>query len=126
MNAGALISTYGPEGDIYDFANEDYIGPYVNGKETSNRAVCEPKTPWAWCWGAPCVEDHASPTGITCHCPYMESDSTEPQDLFLDQSTSCDPKPVDPCDTMQNSGPAGTLGEKVWNSSPCQPKGNFP
>ena len=119
MRAGDLISTYGPEGEIYDFESETekYIGPVEDGFATITSAKCPAETPWAWCWGAPCVEDSESPTGITCHCPYMVSDSSTDQSLFLDQSTKCD---NNACDTIQNSGPSGTLGENVWNSKLCE------
>ncbi len=115
MKGGALISTYGPLGQIYNFETGAYIGPEPN--DIISRVKCAARTPWAWCWGAPCVVDTDSPTGITCHCPYMVSDSSTDQSLFLDQSTKCD---NDACDTIQNSGPAGTLGENVWNSKLCE------
>lgn len=99
---GALISTYGPGGDMRGGTPiDDAQAPF-----SLQSAECRPNTPWAWCWGAPCELDPTSPTGITCHCPYMTSTNDAVQSISLAGQQACD---VDPCAGPQiyNSMPAG-------------------
>jgi hypothetical protein len=51
------------------------ISTYSNHYNDTNRTLtCEnPKTTWAWCYGAPCVVDEKDPTKATCTCPLMQS-----------------------------------------------------
>ena len=36
----------------------------------NNTLACNSSTPWAWCYGAPCVVDENSPENTaTCTCP---------------------------------------------------------
>ena len=69
--------------------------------------MCKPRTPWAWCWGAPCVKvpiTPDTPTGITCDCPYMSTDSPDAQPLSLAGKGECSANPVyNPCDNIHNS-----------------------
>lgn len=108
MKAGALVSTYGPEG-------------YKPNMLES--AHCAPRTPWAWCWGAPCVNDPFSEYGITCHCPYMFSDVDVVQPISLAGKAECGNfGPTEPCDALNplvkihNSMPAGTSPN---SQTPC-------
>ena len=109
MKGGALISTYGPDGTFRDQETKD--GPT---KFSLQSAMCKPHTPWAWCWGAPCVKDPESPTGITCHCPYMTSTNEENQPISLAGSDQC--TTGNPCDSIHNSMPAGTSPNQ---NKPC-------
>ena len=51
------------------------ISTYSNRYNDTNRTLtCEnPKTVWAWCYGAPCVVDEKDPGKATCTCPVMQS-----------------------------------------------------
>jgi hypothetical protein len=44
------------------------ISAYSNRDNSTN-----PKTNWAWCYGAPCVVDENNPDKATCTCPIMQS-----------------------------------------------------
>jgi len=111
MKNGALISTYGPKGTMRD--------PDTDLFELE-AAICEPHTPWAWCWGAPCVEDPDSPTGITCHCPLMTSTNDDEQILYLAGESQCSGAHGSPCDSVHNSEPAGMVtGAMLKDITPC-------
>ena len=107
---GALISTYGPEGTLRGGTPiSDADAPF-----SLEAAECRPNTPWAWCWGAPCERDEASPTGITCHCPYMTSTNNIPQPISLAGKSECE---GDPCTgSLHNSMPAG---QSPNSTTPC-------
>jgi len=95
MNAGALISTYGPQGSAREAPDPTY---------SFEAALCKPRTPWAWCWGAPCERTPGTPTGITCDCPYMSTDSPVAQPVSLTGKGECSANPVyNPCDFIHNS-----------------------
>lgn len=97
MSEGALVSTYGPEASAY-MPNE------------LEAATCKPRSPWAWCWGAPCIFDSSATFGITCHCPYMFSDVDVNQQVSLAGKQQCGKfGPINPCQgEIHNSMPAGT------------------
>jgi len=96
MNAGALISTYGPQGSARESPDPTY---------SFEAALCKPRTPWAWCWGAPCYKTPGTPTGITCDCPYMSTDSMVAQPLSLAGKGECAAHPplYNPCDHIHNA-----------------------
>lgn len=95
MNAGALISTFGPQGSPREGPDSTY---------SFEAALCKPRTAWAWCWGAPCERTPDSPTGITCDCPYMSTDSPVAQPLSLAGKGECSANPIyNPCDYIHNS-----------------------
>lgn len=107
---GQLISTYGPFGTQRQGSTPDEFAVKT--------AICKPRTPWAWCWGAPCVEDPGSPTGITCHCPYMSTDNNKPQRISLAGEQACNGNPCE--DGIWNSMPSGTSPNAVNpDSSVC-------
>jgi len=90
MKAGKLWSTYGPQGS------------FLPGQPLRS-AICEPHTPWVWCWGAPCERNKAG--DIVCKCPLMISSNDAAQALTLPGDSLCT---EDPCSgTMLNSMPAG-------------------
>jgi hypothetical protein len=51
------------------------ISTYSNRDNATNRTLTcsDPKTTWAWCYGAPCVVDENNPDKATCTCPIMQS-----------------------------------------------------
>jgi hypothetical protein len=51
------------------------ISTYSNADNDTNRTLTcsDPKTTWAWCYGAPCVVDPNDATKATCTCPLMQS-----------------------------------------------------
>jgi hypothetical protein len=51
------------------------ISTYSNRFNDTNRTLtcANPKTTWAWCYGAPCVVDEKDPNKATCTCPVMQS-----------------------------------------------------
>lgn len=74
MKNGHLISTYAPRGDLMG-------GPV-------GMAICAPKTPWVYCFGAPC-EKAITDDGIeygNCHCPFVYSNSSLPQPIAVPQT----------------------------------------
>jgi len=107
MKGGALVSTY---------------GPYGWKPNTLESAVCLPRTPWSWCWGAPCIADPDSDFGITCHCPYMYTDTDVNQPISLAGEAQCGAfGPLDPCNgSIHNSMPAGTSPN---TATPCFTEG---
>src|SRR5262249_7378585 len=51
------------------------ISTYSNRYNDTNRTLTcsDPKTVWAWCYGAPCVVDPNNPECASCTCPIMQS-----------------------------------------------------
>merc|ERR1712238_49138 len=96
MNAGALISTYGPQGSAREAPDPTY---------SFEAALCKPRTPWAWCWGAPCYKTPGTPTGITCECPYITKESEVAQPLSLAGKGECAAHPplYNPCEHIHNA-----------------------
>merc|ERR1719343_442229 len=86
MKNGALVSTYGPNG---------WKPPLVFNK-------CPAKTPWAWCWGAPCTKKDGD---IICDCPMMISNNDDDQFISISQS-QCNLE-SDPCSFVHNGSPNG-------------------
>ncbi len=87
MKAEALASTHRPTGTK--------LAPLTT-------AVSEPRTPWAWCFGAPCskVGDE-----IICDCPMMITNNALDKSLSLPIDT-CQEE-FNPCGNIPNSMPAG-------------------
>ncbi len=51
------------------------ISTYSNRFNATNQTLTcpNPKTAWAWCYGAPCVVDENDPNKATCNCPLQQS-----------------------------------------------------
>merc|ERR1719277_2916891 len=103
MKAGALFSTWGPEG---------WKPPLVISE-------CPARTPWAWCWGAPCEFRDGD---VICDCPVMISDNAQPQLLSLSQF-ECDKENngrQSPCGFMHNGSPNGAKDVQRYMAT-CDP-----
>jgi len=101
MKAGKLISTYGPLGTA----------------PTAAALKCAPKTPWAWCWGAPC--EKAKDGKVYCDCPVVVSDYPTPQYVSLQKKT-CEAEGfvgLDKCKEIANGSPAG--GSPMFMTPQC-------
>jgi len=101
MKKGTLISTYGPKG-------KSDIGTKINAKAVK----CDPKTKWAWCWGAPCKKDEFG--RVICECPVTISDWDEPQYVSVSEVACEIEKGIcsangnkGPCSIIHNGSPAG-------------------
>merc|ERR1712014_475432 len=96
MKSGTLISTYGPKGT-------SDIGTKINAKAVK----CAAKTPWAWCWGAPCTKDAFG--RVICECPIVISDWDEDQYVSASEVACEVEKKLDegPCSIIHNGSPAG-------------------
>jgi len=105
MKNGALISTYGPMGT----------------KPPAVAVKCAPKTPWAWCWGAPCKRVDGK---IICDCPVMTSDYDTPQYVSIEREV-CEQEDFleeEACNRMHNGSPAG--GAPMKKLPQCQQSGS--
>jgi len=99
---GALISTYGPEA---------WKPPLVVAK-------CPARTPWAWCWGAPCTKDPVKDT-VVCDCPMMISATNDDQYLSLSVDV-CNEEGPHACTMVHNSSPPGPKDPQRF-LTPCEP-----
>jgi len=102
MKEGGLISTSSPYGVPRDYPSDFF---------DAQSALCLPRTPFTYCWGAPCYFTPDSPTGITCDCSYMYSEVDLPQQISLAGKSECIGNfgyPSNPCDTTHASMPVGT------------------
>ena len=84
--------------------------------------LCSTRSTRSWCWGAPCIADPDSDFGITCHCPYMYTDTDVNQPISLAGEAQCGAfGPLDPCNgSIHNSMPAGTSPN---TATPCFTEG---
>lgn len=99
---GALISTFGPTGDMKT--------PLLSLQS----ANCAPHTLWAWCWGAPCSKVSGK---LICDCPVMKSTNDANQSVSLAGKAEC---AGDPCNEgIHNSMPAGTSPASHEKSAPA-------
>jgi len=91
MKNGALISTYGELGT----------------KPPARAVKCAPKTPWAWCWGAPCKK--VTGGRIICDCPVIVSNYDVDQYVSVTKDVCAQEQYLEeePCSLIHNGSPAG-------------------
>lgn len=102
MGNGALISTFAK-----DFKNTSYIPPIAY-------EYCEPGSPFAYCFGAPCVDDPEDSTRAICSCPYVYSSSELPQTLTVPK-TQCSLGKEKICTAVWNDDPIDSRGEGLYD-----------
>lgn len=102
MKNGALISTYGPLGT----------------KPPARAVKCAPKTPWAWCWGAPCKKVKGG--RIICDCPVMISNYDTDQYVSVTKDVCKEEQHLEeePCSLIHNGSPAG--GSPMKDCPQCE------
>jgi len=102
MGDGTLISTFGK-----DFKNTSYLPEFAY-------EYCEPRTPFAYCYGAPCVQDPTNADYAICDCPYVFSDSDLNQTLTV-QKTQCTEGKSNICNSVLNDDPIDSKGESAYD-----------
>ena len=102
LEGGSLISTFGK-----DFRNTSYIPEF-------SYEYCDARTPFAYCFGAPCVQDPDNEEYAICSCPYVHSDSDLNQTLTV-QKKQCAEGKEKICTGVFNDDPIDSRGEAVYD-----------
>jgi len=90
MNEGELYSTFGGR-----FGNSSFLPEIA-------LELCEPNTPFVYCWGAKCERDPTDPTIAICRCPQVNSPAGSI--IGIDASLQCAAQEGNVCNYVHNGG----------------------